>query len=146
MRILLFRDSANAQRVRAKVGRVLLPLVQHQGRCSPHADVLWLPAQGLPGLLFFHGLRCIDRSTCASSWDFDLGGVLPSSHRDIVEDEESLLAVSADEPTSIGPLELGGERIFRLLATVEACQHMAYVLPVISMQEKNRCPFSETSG
>ena len=73
-------------------------------------------------------------------WDFDLGGVLPFGHRYIVEDEEFLLAVSTDEPTSIGPLELGGERISGLLAAVGACQHRAFVLPAISMQEKNRCP------
>src|SRR5579863_386769 len=65
------------------------------------------------------------RSTRVLSRNFELGGVLPFSHRYIVEDEEFLLAVSTDEPTSINPLELGGERIFRLLATVRACQHRA---------------------
>jgi hypothetical protein len=74
-------------------------------------------------------------------WDFDLGGVLPFGHRYIVEDEEFLLAMATDEPTSIGPLELGGERISGLLAAVGACQHRAFVLPATSMQEKNRCPF-----
>jgi len=55
----------------------------------------------------------------------DLDGVLPFGHRYIVEDEEFLLAMATDEPTSIGPLELGGERISGLLAAVGARQHRA---------------------
>ena len=80
-----------------------------------------------------------------SSWDFDLGGVLLFSHRYIVEDEKFLLAVSTDESTSIGSHELGGERIFRLLAAVGTCQHrgLSYLQ---STQEKNRCLVSETSS
>ena len=85
----------------------------------------------------------MNKSTCASSGDFDLGGILPFSHRDIVEDEKFFLAVSTDEPTSIDPLELGGERILRLLAAVGTGEHKAFSSRQYPMQEKK--PLNDTS-
>lgn len=75
-----------------------------------------------------------------SSGGFDLGGVLFLGHRYIVEDEEFLLAVATDEPTNIDPLELGGERISRLLAAVRTGEHRArsYSNPC---KRKNAVPF-----
>jgi hypothetical protein len=60
--------------------------------------------------------------------DLNLGFVLFFGHRDIIEGEKFLLAVSADEAASIDPIELGSESVRRLFAAVGAGQHAASLM------------------
>jgi hypothetical protein len=62
------------------------------------------------------------------SLDLNPGVILLFCHRDIVEREKFLLAVSADEPAGIDPIELGSESIRRLFAAVGTGEHAASLM------------------